>query len=464
MTSIEQLFATLVSRRAAISVLLAGAAAPSSASALHPLQPDLIVAKDGSGHFTSVQAALQSIPKDNRERRIVLVRDGVYEEHVRVDAAYVTLRGESRRGTRIALNRPASAPKDDIGTALLNVSSTAHDFVAENLTIHNTVEAAGPHAFAVLGRADRTIIQNADVLSRGADTLSLWRQGKSREEAGLSNGPGATPLTEDGGRYYHRDLRVIGSVDFICPRGWCYMTDCDIEQVYPKAEAAFWHDGANLADKKFVIHRSRIDGPPDFFLARAHRDAQFFFVDCTFSERMRDKPPYLVSYPLDGGVPTEKDITANAKIARETKVGVRSHFHNSHRKTGDFGWLADNLDQAVGAPRGADITARWTFGGTWDPESRQGPRAVAVRWQGDRYAIEFDRLVTVKGEPELALGGGLRARYAGGSGTNLLEFRRPAGDGRGTPRTLVFERGAVIASEATAELLWADTSLPRRPA
>jgi pectinesterase len=454
-----------ITRRTAVSGLLGVAtalAATVRAEASYVLHPDLIVAKDGSGHFTSVHAALQSIPRDNRERRIVLVRDGVYEEHVRVDAAYVTLRGESRHGTRIALNRPASAPRDDIGTAVLNISSTAHDFVAENLTIHNTVEAAGPHAFAVLGRADRTVIQNADILSRGADTLSLWRQGKTAAEAGLSSGPGATPLTEDGGRYYHRGLRVIGSVDFICPRGWCYMTDCDIAQVYPRAEAAFWHDGGNNnADKKFVIHRTRVDGPPDFFLARAHRDAQFFFVDCTFSERLRDKPPYLVRYPLDGGTPTEKDIAANEKIARETRFGVRSYFHGSRHKAGGFPWLADNLAQAVGAPKAEDITARWTFAGTWDPEDHRGPRAVAVGVRGDRCAIGFDRLVTVKGEPELALGNGRRARYVGGSGSNTLEFQAPAGEGAITPLALVFERGAIIGSEASAESAFANPALPR---
>ncbi|HEY0956343.1 MAG TPA: pectinesterase family protein [Roseateles sp.] len=447
-----------IKRRTVVCSLLAGAAASVGASKPYQIQPDLIVAKDGTGHFTSVHAALQSITKDNRERRIVLVRDGVYEEHVRVDAAYVTLRGESRHGTRIALNRPASASKDDIGTAVLNISATAHDFVAENLTIHNTVEAAGPHAFAVLGRADRTIIQNADILSRGADTLSLWRQGRTREEANLSNGPGATPLTEDGGRYYHRGLRVIGSVDFVCPRGWCYVTDCDIEQVYPKAEAAFWHDGGNGADKKFVIHRTRVDGPPDFFLARAHRDAQFFFIDCSFTERMRDKPPYLVSYPLDGGSPSDKDIASNERIARETRVGVRRYFHNSHRAGGDFGWLADNLAQAAGAPRAADITAAWTFGGSWNPEDRRGPRALAVRVRADRCEIEFDRLVTVKGQPELVLARGGRGRCIGGSGTNTLVFALPAAGA--APVALAFERGAIVGSEATADLVVAAAGLP----
>ena len=59
------------------------------------------MAADGSGDFKTVQAAVASIPKSNRERIVVFIKDGVYREKVRVDAAFVTLRGESRKGTRI---------------------------------------------------------------------------------------------------------------------------------------------------------------------------------------------------------------------------------------------------------------------------------------------------------------------------------------------------------------------------
>ena len=63
--------------------------------------PDITVAADGSGDFTTIQAAVASIPKDNRERMIILVKDGVYREKIRVDAPFVTLRGQSRKVTRI---------------------------------------------------------------------------------------------------------------------------------------------------------------------------------------------------------------------------------------------------------------------------------------------------------------------------------------------------------------------------
>ena len=65
------------------------------------VKPDLTVAADGSGDFRTVQSALDSIPKDNRQRTIVFIKDGTYREKIRVEAPRVTLRGQTQRGTRI---------------------------------------------------------------------------------------------------------------------------------------------------------------------------------------------------------------------------------------------------------------------------------------------------------------------------------------------------------------------------
>ena len=448
-----------ISRRSTLAGLLASTAASALASMVRASvpawspEPDIIVAKDGTGHFTSIHEAVQSIPNDNRERKIILVRNGVYDEVVRVDAAYVTLRGTSRMGTRLQSNRPADLPRDTLGQGVLNISATAHDFVLETMTVHNTVEAIGPHAFTIFGRADRTIIQNADVLSMGADTLSLWRGIKAAEEAGLSEGPGATPLTADGGRYYHTGLRVIGSVDFICPRGWCYLSNSEITQVNPATTAALWHEGMRVEDKKFVIKGCAVDGPPQFYLARHHRDAQFYFIDCTFSERMRDQAPYLVVYPLNGGTPTEDDLNRNRQARIDGRWPERQYFYNSRRVGGDYPWMADNLGSAKGAPGPQDVTARWTFDGTWDPERRDGPVVTHAEVEPDTAVLTFDRLVTVKGAPMLTYANGTSGRYRGGSGSNQLTFERPEAARVSTPDRLSFETGVVIASEGVGSLI-----------
>jgi pectinesterase len=450
-----------LTRRGSMAGLLAGAgyaaAGGSAAGAvkLYRPAPDIVVAKDGSGQFDTVQAAVQSIPKDNMQRTVVLVRNGLYNEKVRVDAPYVTLRGESRHGVRIAFDAPSSAPKDEIGTAVLNISSSAHDFVAENLTIHNTHRVTGPHAFAVMGRADRSVVQDADIYSLGADTLSMWRTTRTKEEAGRSEGPGATPLTEEGGRYYHARLRVAGSVDFICPRGWCHMIDSVVLAVNHFAEAAIWHS-ATHPDHKFVMRRTHFDGPPGFYLGRKHRDAAFYLIDCSFSERLRDQPIYRVIYPLDGSKPTEADIKRNADLDKENVLGDRTYYHNAEKADGEYPWMAGNLAAAKGGPKPSDITAAWTFGGTWNPE-RGAPSAQAVNVGTEAIEVTFTELVTVKGAPQVALRGGGRAAYVSGSGTNRLRFA-PA---KSAPSSLDFTDGVVIASEAASTLLLADPRLPR---
>ncbi len=451
-----------LSRRTTIATFLAGAGYAAlgprmawAAADSAPIKPDIIVAKDGTGDFTTVHAAVQSIPTDNVERKVILVRHGVYEERVRVLAPYVTLRGESRYGTRIIANAPADTSKDEIGMGVVNIASSAHDFVAENLTIHNTVRVTGPHAFAVLGNADRVVIQDADIYSLGADTLAMWRTGKSKDERGRSEGPGATPLTEEGGRYYHARLRVAGSVDFICPRGWCYMTDSVILAVNHFAEAAIWHS-ATHPDHKLVIRSTMFDGPPNFDLGRHHRDAAFYLLDCKFSERMRNRPIYRVIYPLDGSKPTQWDIDKNRQLDAENTLGPRYYYHNSHRASGgDFPWMKDNLSTAKGSPTPARIDAKWTFDGSWDPE-RTAPVVKTVKSGMEGIDVTFSELVTVKGRLRLKLSGGGMANYLEGSGTNVLRFAPTAGK----PGMLDFAEGSIIASEAAARLMPASPRLP----
>jgi pectinesterase len=56
-------------------------------------KPDITVAADGSGDFKTIQAAVASIPETNRDRIVVFIKDGLYNEKIRVDASFVTLRG-----------------------------------------------------------------------------------------------------------------------------------------------------------------------------------------------------------------------------------------------------------------------------------------------------------------------------------------------------------------------------------
>src|SRR5207247_10594401 len=96
----------------------------------------------------------------NRERGGGFVKSGTCGEKIRVDALFVTLRGQSRKGTRIEfpqLQDDFVAHPDDLGWAVINLNRV-NDFVLENLTVENTASNMLAHAFTIYGTGDRTVI------------------------------------------------------------------------------------------------------------------------------------------------------------------------------------------------------------------------------------------------------------------------------------------------------------------
>lgn len=75
--------------------------------ASHEVKPDLIVAKDGSGKYESINKALKKVPKNNRKPFVIYIKSGVYHEYVEVTKkmTHVVFVGEGGNKTRITGNR-----------------------------------------------------------------------------------------------------------------------------------------------------------------------------------------------------------------------------------------------------------------------------------------------------------------------------------------------------------------------
>ncbi|MDE3057296.1 MAG: pectin esterase [Bacteroidota bacterium] len=339
---------------------------------------NIIVAQDGSGQFRSVQEALNALPEKNEHLVIILIKNGIYHEKVFITKSNIALVGEDRGSTQIVFaelrtnwtkapnTRPDGTLDDaDWGAAVVNIASGVTDITFANLTIHNNyggLYGDHEHQFAVRGfDATRIIFVNCTVIADGGDTMSLWNRRS--------------------GMYYHADCCFEGWVDYVCPRGWCYITD---SRFYGhNLSASIWHDGSANKDQKFVIRYSYFDGIPGFPLGRHHRDAQFYLLDCIFSRNMADKPIYL-------------PVSPNAK---KWVWGERHYFYNCHRERGDFDWFKDNLSTAEGSPTPEQITAEWTFDGKWNPEkdmpavlpfvSLPFPRDAAYEAQDSAIALHW---------------------------------------------------------------------------
>jgi pectinesterase len=226
-------------------------------------------------------------------------------------------------------------------------------------------------------------------------------------------------------------------------------------------DALVWHDGSKNKDQKFVMVHCKFDGVEGFNIARHHHDGAFYFINAEFGGNMIDKPPFRVIYPLDGSKPTAADIQNNKQHDATNIWGERSYYFNSHRDGGDYRWMADNLDRADGSPRPEQITAAWTFGGTWNPEDQSGPTIQSISVNGGKVVIKFSESVTVRGAPKLNEADGV-ATYAGGSGSDRLTFAAAPSAGSADIGSIDLNGGEIFATLASAETRMAKLTLPKK--
>ncbi len=184
-----------------------------------PTEADFVVALDGSGDFTTIQAAINAVPSNSDRATIIFIRRGVYNTEkliIPADKQNVTMIGESREETVVSYhtyNCPegicptADAAKwtgDNIRTAA-TLTVLGSGFRAENLTIRNTAGPVG-QAQALTIRADKTVFINCDITGY-QDTIYFWNPGT---------------------RSYFGHCLIAGRTDYIYGDGIAFFDQCEI--------------------------------------------------------------------------------------------------------------------------------------------------------------------------------------------------------------------------------------------
>ena len=174
-----------------------------------------IVAKDGSGDYTSVQAAFNDVPDFYTGSYFIIVKKGTYYEKLLLSAnkTNVILYGEDRDNTILTYDDYAG--KNNLGTSgSYSVGIDADDFSAYNITFRNTIVNDNSHpggneqAVALRVNGDRQQYYNCKLLGY-QDTYYTW------------GGRGT-------GRTYMRNCYIEGSVDFIFGRNIVVFDSCEI--------------------------------------------------------------------------------------------------------------------------------------------------------------------------------------------------------------------------------------------
>lgn len=174
---------------------------------------DIIVAKDGTGKFTTVQAAIDSVPDGNSKQVVIYIKNGIYKEVVTIRKNNIYLMGESNTGTIITYGNYAGKLKPDGTTYGTSGSGTFYlygkNVILENLKIENSfdensITEDAKQAVAAYINGDRNIIRNC-VITGNQDTLYA-----------------------NAGRQYYNKCRIIGDVDFIFGGATAVFDDCEI--------------------------------------------------------------------------------------------------------------------------------------------------------------------------------------------------------------------------------------------
>ena len=174
---------------------------------------DAIVAQDGTGDFSTVQAAVDAAPAGRVRPYLIFIKNGQYKEHVNIpqNKPYLHLIGQDRDKT-VILNDALSGGDNSVGTdAGATVTVKANDTFFENLTLENEwghTQRNGPQALALNTQGDRIALNHVRLLSY-QDT---W----------------ITTSTSNN-RHYIRHSIIEGAVDFIYNSGNVFLDGDTLE-------------------------------------------------------------------------------------------------------------------------------------------------------------------------------------------------------------------------------------------
>ena len=193
------------------------------------------IKQDGTGDFTSVQAALDSLPADNQEPVTLFIHKGIYREQIHVTVPYVSFTGESAEETILTYGLYARMPSDDIGKLgtfrTYSCFIDTHDFTASNLTFENS---AGPgtkvgQALALYVDGDRIAFHDCRFLGNQDTLFTAPLPPKEIEPDGFIGPKQFAPRIN--GRQYYKNCYICGDIDFIFGSATAYFENCVIESL-----------------------------------------------------------------------------------------------------------------------------------------------------------------------------------------------------------------------------------------
>ncbi|KAL3645238.1 hypothetical protein CASFOL_010418 [Castilleja foliolosa] len=168
------------------------------------IKADAVVAKDGSGKYKTIKAALAAVPEKSEKRFVIYVKKGVYYENVRVEKKMwnVMMVGDGKGATVVSgsLNVVDGTPTFQSATFAV----LGQGFIARDMGFRNTAGAAKHQAVALMSTADLSIFYRC--------TMDAFQD----------------TLYPHSNRQFYRECDIYGTVDFIFGNSAVVIQNCNI--------------------------------------------------------------------------------------------------------------------------------------------------------------------------------------------------------------------------------------------
>ncbi|PKI57568.1 hypothetical protein CRG98_022039 [Punica granatum] len=226
------------------------------------------------GNFTTIQAAIDSVPRDNTKWVCIYIKKGIYREKVNIpsDKPYIILKGQSRRTTEIVWDDHENLAQSPTFTSM------ADNIVVKSISFRNSynnpVNEKHPRVPAAAARIS-------------GDKSFFYRCGFY----GLQD-----TLWDDEGRHYYKSCTIQGAVDFIFGAGQSLYEKCSISvlggALGPGIDGIITAQGrTNLNDVNgFVFKDCKVAGTGSAVLGRPWRAyARVLFYNSNFTRVVSPK-------------------------------------------------------------------------------------------------------------------------------------------------------------------------------
>lgn len=202
---------------------------------------NVVVAKDGSGKYTTVKAAVDAAPTSSSGRYVIYVKSGVYNEQVEVKAKNIMLAGDGIGKTIITGSKSVGGGSTTFRSA--TVAAVGDGFIAQDITFRNTAGAANHQAVAFRSGSDLSVFYRCS-FEGYQDTLYVHSE-----------------------RQFYRECDIYGTVDFIFGNAAVVLQNCNIyARTPPQKTITVTAQGRTDPNQNtgIIIHNSKVTGASGF--------------------------------------------------------------------------------------------------------------------------------------------------------------------------------------------------------